>query len=170
MAILQYPKTSEMNCPHVVTSPEIVRLGSIRAAPNTKTRIRMVLDVNLSFITLLTERLAVRFFGLRIPSSRYRFDSRTIDKRDQAAAAIPDPLLVFPGSIHVEFAAISHFNDSLRRGLTFGGGGFLSRRNWALVQLNGCGFVFSIGSRRWFSVGLSCRVGRWTRFRFGGRN
>lgn len=88
----------------------------------------MLLDKNLAFITLLTDKLRVRFFGhLCIPASRYRFDSRAIDKRDQAAAAVPDPLIVLPGSIHVEFAAIGHFNDLTRR-FTFGGGGFLCRR------------------------------------------
>jgi hypothetical protein len=31
-------------------NPEMLRLGRIRAAPNTKTRIRILLDKNLSFI------------------------------------------------------------------------------------------------------------------------
>ena len=168
MAILQKPKTSEMNCPHVCMNPEMVRLGRIRAAPNTKIKIRILLDINLSLITLLTDRLVVRIFGhFCVLASRYRFDSRAIDKRDETAAAVPDPLLVFPGSIDVEFAAISHLDDSLSRGFTFGGGGFRSRRYWALVQLSGGGLVFSIRSGRCFGCGLNCCFGRWTRFRFG---
>src|SRR6476469_2078709 len=39
-----------MNWPHICMNPEILRLGRIKAAPKTKTKITIPLDKNLSFI------------------------------------------------------------------------------------------------------------------------
>src|SRR5215211_8870770 len=94
-------------------NPEMLRFGRINAAANTNAITTIPLERNLSFIYCSRE-LTVRIFSnFRVSTRRDCFDSRAIDKRDQPAAAVPDSLLVFPGGVHVEPAAISHFNDSL---------------------------------------------------------
>src|SRR5687767_5853820 len=125
-------------------NPEILRFGRINAAASTKSSTTMELDSNLSFMTLLpVKKSAVRNFRhLCFSARRYGFDSRAVDERNQATAAVPYSLFVFPGGVHIQCAAVSHFNDGL--GQAFARTGFLSGGDRALIQLNGGGFGFRV--------------------------
>ena len=58
VAIFQKPKKSAISWPHDCMNLEILRFGSIKAAPRAKANIRIPLERNLSFITLLPMKIS----------------------------------------------------------------------------------------------------------------
>src|SRR6476620_3440219 len=114
---------------------EILRFGSIKAAASNKATTIIPLERSLSFMILLPVKSVVRNFrNFRVSTRRDRFNSRTVDKRDQAAPPVPHSLFIFPGGLDIQRAAVFHFNHRLNCVLTRGR--LFTRGNRALVELN----------------------------------